>query len=370
MTVPYALYLQTGRLDIVRDNIENICAYVDTLASTPLKYKDENGEKQTDDRLTNETGTLADHLARISTDTVLLGNAEYILCLDEAAVMADAVGLADKAEEYREKAVTAREAWNEYFIDPATGKTRNMKGDIQDTQASYATPLRFGVISDENLEKVIANYAASITDMKGEDGDGNAYLPYTLTTGFNATGNVLNSLSDCGLSEIAYRLFESTEYASWLYPVTQGATSIWERWNSYTTENGFGGNNSMNSFNHYSFGAVYEWMMAYQLGINPDSEAPGYQHFILQPTAGGSFTYAHGSYDSVYGTIKSGWTAEEGIMTSYDVTVPANTTATLYLPISLDGFEESEGMTVIGETEHNGAQVMRIELVSGSYHFE
>ena len=90
----------------------------------------------------------------------------------------------------------------------------------------------------------------------------------------------------------------------------------------------------MNSFNHYSLGAVYEWMVAYQLGIKSDETQPGYQHFILQPTVGGDFTEAKGSYDSVYGTIKSGWTAADGVMTSYDVTVPANTSATLYLPVS------------------------------------
>jgi alpha-L-rhamnosidase len=329
VTIPYNLYMQTGKLDIVKDNIDNIYAYVDTLANTPLSYKDENGDKQTDDRLTGETGTLADHLSRAGTDSVMLGEVVYINCLDQAAVLADAVGDTEKAESYRATAATAREAWNEFFIDPETGITKNTKGEIQDTQASYATALRFGVISDENLEKVLENYERTITDPVSEDRDGVEVVPYTLTTGFNATGNVLNALSDYGLNDTAYKLFESTDYASWLYPVTQGATSIWERWNSYTTENGFGGNNSMNSFNHYSYGAVYEWMIGYQLGIMTDETQPGYQHFILQPTTGGTFTKASGSYDSVYGTIRSGWTAQDGVMTGYDVTVPANTSATL-----------------------------------------
>lgn len=200
----------------------------------------------------------------------MLGNVLYINCLDQAAVLADAIGDTDKAESYRETAATAREAWNEFFIDPDTGKTKNTKGEIQDTQASYATPLRFHVVSDENLEKVLENYNATIAEASGEDSDGMPIVPYTLTTGFNATGNLLNALSDYGLNDTAYKLFESTDYASWLYPVTQGATSIWERWNGYTNELGFNGNNSMNSFNHYSLGAVYEWMVAYQLGIKSD----------------------------------------------------------------------------------------------------
>ena len=369
VTIPYNLYMQTGKLDIVKDNIDNIYAYVDHLASTPMSYKNGNGDKKEDARLTGETGTLCDHLSRIPTDGVMLGNVLYINCLDQAAVLADVMGDTDKAESYRETAATAREAWNEFFIDPDTGKTKNTKGEIQDTQASYATPLRFHVVSDENLEKVLENYNATIAEASGEDSDGMPIVPYTLTTGFNATGNLLNALSDYGLNDTAYKLFESTDYASWLYPVTQGATSIWERWNGYTNELGFNGNNSMNSFNHYSLGAVYEWMVAYQLGIKSDETQPGYQHFILQPTVGGDFTEAKGSYDSVYGTIKSGWTAADGVMTSYDVTVPANTSATLYLPVSGE-VTACDGVTVTGAATHNAVETQQMELVAGTYHFE
>lgn len=369
VTIPYNLYMQTGRKEILEENKENIYAYVDTLASTPLTYKNAEGEKLEEPGLTGEVGMLADHLARVVTDSTLLGNALYINCLNQAAEIADIMGDTDKAETYREISYTAKETWNKMFIDPQTGKTKNTKGEIQDTQASYATPLRFGAISDENMEKVLANYEASIAEASGEDTEGNAIVPYTLTTGFNATGNFLNALSDNGMNDTAYRLFEAVDYASWLYPVTQGATSIWERWNSYTEEKAFGGNNSMNSFNHYSFGAVGEWMMGYQLGIKADKDQPGYQHFILQPTVGGTFTQVKGSYDSAYGTIASGWTAADGRMTSYDVTVPANTTATLYLPAEGE-VTVCDGVTAVGMTEHNGIQTQQMELVAGTYHFE
>ena len=369
VTIPYNLYIQTGKLSIVEDNIDNIYAYVDYLASKPLSYKDANGEKKEEDRLCGDTGTLCDHLSRVKTDGVMLGNALYINCLDQASAMAEAVGDTAKAKTYAEKAEKAREAWNELFVDSKTGKTQTASGEIQDTQASYATPLRFNVVSDENLEKVLENYNKTITEASGEDSDGMAIVPYTLTTGFNATGNLLNSLSDNGLNDTAYKLFESTDYASWLYPVTQGATSMWERWNGYTNELGFNGNNSMNSFNHYSLGAVYEWMIGYQIGIKADESNPGYQHFILQPTVGGTFTEAKGSYDSVYGTIKSAWTAKDGEMTSYDVTVPANTSATLYLPVTGE-VTACDGVTVTGATTHNAIETQQIELVAGTYHFE
>ena len=368
VTIPYNLYMQTGDPAILRDNIGNIYTYVDHLIDTPLKYKDANGDKQTETRLTGETGTLCDHLARVPTDGVSLGNAVYIACLDEAALMAEAIGDADKAAYYRETAATAREAWNELFIDSETGLTKNAKGVVQDTQASYATPLRFNVISAENLGTALQHYIRTIAEPNLTDSDGLEVPAYTITTGFNATGNVLNALSDHGLNTTAYKLFESTDYASWLYPVTQGATSIWERWNGYTNELGFNGNNSMNSFNHYSFGAVCEWMMAYQLGICADPAQPGYQHFILQPTAGGSFSYAKGSYESAYGTIFSGWTAENGVMTSYDAVVPANTSATLYLPVEA-GLAVYEGMEVLGTVAHNGVECICIELPAGTWHF-
>jgi len=110
-------------------------------------------------------------------------------------------------------------------------------------------------------------------------------------------------------------------------------------------------------------------MISYQLGIKAVPEQPGNQHFILQPTPGRTFTYAKGSYESVYGTIRSGWTAQDGVMTSYDVTVPANTSATLYLPV-IGEINACEGVVVTGTTVHNAADTMQMELAAGSYHFE
>ena len=367
VTVPYNLYMQTGDVSIVEENIDNVIAYVDTLINTPLTYKDSDGNNKEDARLTGETGTLADHLARITTNSVMLGECVYIACLDEAAVMAEAVGNTEKAEEYTNKAKEAREAWNELFLNDE-GKTVSLKGEVNDTQASYATALRFDVVSDENLKKVLENYSNTIVNASGTDNDGNEILPYTLTTGFNATGNLLPALSKNGLTDVAYKLFESTDYASWLYPVTQGATSIWERWNSYTVEKGFDGNNSMNSFNHYSFGAVGEWMMAYQAGITSGDNA-GYQSFILQPQSGGTYTDLSASYTSDYGVISVNWTAEDGVMKTYTVTVPANTTAVLYLPSESINAVDLTGVTYVKQGKHNGINCQVYQLVAGTYTF-
>ncbi len=369
VTIPYNLYMQTGKTSIIKENIDNIYAYIDTLLATPYSYKDSKGEKKEESRLTGETGTLADHLSRVSTNKDLLGNAVFIACLDEASVMANVLGDTDKANKYRELADEACDAWNELFIDKKSGKTITPDGVYQDTQASYATPLRFGIVSDENLEKVLENYLLTITDASGTGTDELDIVPYTITTGFNATGNVLNALSMNGKNDVATKLFESTEFASWLYPVTQGATSIWERWNSQTSENGFGGNNAMNSFNHYSFGAVGEWMMAYQGGITALDGSAGYKSFVLQPTAGGDFTDLTVSYDSEYGTITSSWSADGGVIKEYSVTVPANTTAVLYLPTTAENGQSAEGATYVENIEHNGITTAVYKLVSGNYIF-
>lgn len=361
VTVPYYLYEIYGDTTIIEENIEAIYAYMENLESNPL----EDGSY-----LTKNYGTLADHLSIATTNNGLLGNAVYVYCLEVTSYLAEAIGDTEQAEKYEELYKYAKAEWNARYIDSETGKTQALDGTIVDTQASYATPLNFGVVSQANLEKVLANYVETIVNPA--DVDGEEITPYTLTTGFNATPNVLNALSDYGYADVAYTMFETTDYASWLYPVTQGATSIWERWNSYTEEGGFNGNNAMNSFNHYSLGAVSSWMIDTQVGIKADEDNPGFKHFILQPTAGGSYTYLTGSFESSYGTIVSAWTAEDGEILTYDCTVPANTTATLYLQITeeqAEGVEIVDGVTYVGMYEHNGETCARFELASGSYSF-
>lgn len=154
-------------------------------------------------------------------------------------------------------------------------------------------------------------------------------------------------MTDAGRIDLAYRLLLQTDFPSWLYPVTQGATTIWERWDSYTVEKGFGGNNSMNSFNHYSLGSVLAWVYETVLGIMRDEDAPGYKHFTLRPAVFGDsgLEYAGGGFETAYGRIESRWRLLNGTL-EYSCSIPPNTSATLILP----------GMS-------------RLELGSGEYRF-
>ena len=160
------------------------------------------------------------------------------------------------------------------------------------------------------------------------------------------------------------------EYPSWLYPVTMGATTIWERWDGLKPDGSFQ-DVSMNSFNHYAYGAIGQWLYQYISGIQNDQNAPGYKHSFLQPHPGGGLTSASGSLKTMYGTIKSDWKIETGTMT-YTCSIPPNSSATVC-------FENSEANDIVlnnlpllknGEAKISGNnQKVKIELGSGNYIF-
>jgi alpha-L-rhamnosidase len=198
---------------------------------------------------------------------------------------------------------------------------------------------------------------------------------WKLTTGFIGVNALLPALSKYNQMDTAFRLLEQDAYPSWIYSIDQGATTTWERWNSYTIENGFG-DVSMNSFNHYAYGSVGEWLMSGVLGIQRDEANPGFRHFILDPQYGGEMTNASGSYDSVSGAIETGWTWNQGTGAfSYNFSIPANTTATVYLPatdpsVITEGGEDAataDGVTYVGYDSVTGKA--EYEVVSGNYAF-
>jgi alpha-L-rhamnosidase len=194
-------------------------------------------------------------------------------------------------------------------------------------------------------------------------------------TGFIGTAWISMALSEIGKTDYAYKMLLNKQFPSWLYPVEQGATSIWERLNSYTKKDGFGGNNHMNSFNHYAFGSVTNWLMQRSLGIAEDVASPGFHHFILRPEVDptGSLTFADGHYDSMYGRIESKWQTSADAIT-YHFTIPANTSATVYLPAAKlknvvlgNGAKLKKFAAVSNLRYENGKAVF--ELASGSYNF-
>ncbi|WP_144549232.1 glycoside hydrolase family 78 protein [Bacillus sp. X1(2014)] len=350
--LPYETYQQYGDTNLIQEHYVSMQRFINSIK--------DGGKINGNQFLTNKTG-LADHLSLTATDTPLLVNAIYGYVVSRMAIMAEAIGKTDNAKEYQQLYENIKAEWNKAFVDSATFKTKSFTGVLQDTQASYSLPLAYDMFSAENKPHA----AARLADLTKE-------LGYIVTTGFVGTAPLNPALSENGYDEVAYRLLESTKYPSWLYPVVNGSTSMWERWNSYTHENGFGGNNGMNSFNHYALGAVGAWMYNHSLGILRDVNQPGFKHIIFKPAYGGEVTFAKGHYDSVYGRISSGWELKNGTF-NYSVTVPANTTANVYLPAT-DVNKVKEGGQPIAKAKgvkfiefKDGKAVY--ELESGSYEF-
>ena len=355
------MYIQYGDTQVIRENMETMMDWLNGMAF--YKTSDEYPY------LSAKATGLADWLALDNrTPADLVNNAIYIYMMEVTAIMAEAIGRDDYAATLRERHEKAKADWNRAYVDPATGQTRDLKGQPVHTQASYATPLNFNCFSDENKTRAAAHLAA----LAAHPGD--SFKPWTITTGFSGTPNILPALTRGGYVEEAFKMITCTDFASWLYPVTEGATSVWERWNSYDNAFSDPSSNSMNSFNHFALGAVGQWMYEFQLGITTDhgSGVPGgYQHFVLQPNAAGIYTSLEGSYESNYGTIRSAWKADKGRMTAYKATVPANTTATVYLPVadSVQDGSVCEGAVFKGFTTRNGRRTACYELVAGTYEF-
>ena len=168
------------------------------------------------------------------------------------------------------------------------------------TQTSYVLALQFDLLPQE-LRPVAA--AELVRNIRERDNH--------LSTGFVGTPYINWVLSEMGHLDTAYALLKQTTWPSWLYSVTQGATTIWERWDGWTHDKGFQ-DPGMNSFNHYAYGAIGAWMYAVVGGIDLDPDQPGYKHIIMHPQPGGGLTYAKAELHSMYGIIRSAWTLQNG----------------------------------------------------------
>lgn len=327
ITVAWESYQQFNDKEMLGEHYEAMKAYISFLISSI-----DPATNVLDDKISKEWWALGDWLSPEydQSEKTLLWESYFIYDLEIMSRIAGVLNKKEDAAWFMKKSAERKVFFNKTYIDPATGKTA-FRGKTNDTQTSYVLPLAFNIFDEKNKGEALKNFVACIS-RENKAGDGTLCPPNSLLTGFIGTAWVNKALSDNGYEKIAYDLLQQTTYPSWLYPVEQGATTIWERLNSYTHSAGFGGNNRMNSFNHYSFGAVGAWMYNYSLGIERNEAAPGFKHFILrpQPDPTGKMTFAKGYYNSMYGRIESSWEIKEKSC-YYHFSVPANTSAMLYL---------------------------------------
>ncbi len=248
---------------------------------------------------------------KANTPKPVVRTAHYAHAADLTRRAAEALGKTDDAKRYAELFDNIKAAFNQAYVAP--------NGRIEgDTQTGYLMALAFGLLDEKTARKAAKHLVA---DIKARDDH--------LSTGFVGTALILSVLRDTGHLDVAYRLLENTTFPGWGYSVVNGATTIWERWNGWTNEGGPGDVN-MNSYSHYAYGAVVEWMFSTIAGI--DHGGCGFQHFRLRPQPGGSLTQATATYHGPYGLIRSAWRRDRKNM-RYEITIPANTRATVLLPV-------------------------------------
>ena len=252
----------------------------------------------------------------------LIGTAYFAHSADIVAKSARILGKDDLAAKYDQLFADIKAAFNKRYV-AADGR---IKGN---TQCCYALALKFELLSPE-FRPIAAQFLEDDIKAKG----------FHLSTGFVGVGYLLPVLTDAGKDDVAYKLLRQDTFPSWLFSVKHGATTIWERWDGWTPEKGFQ-DPGMNSFNHYSLGSCGEWLFEYAAGIAPDFAHPGYKHTIIRPHPGGGLTFAQASIGTVHGRISSGWKRDGQALTVH-VVIPANTTATVYIPAAFDS-QISEG---------------------------
>ena len=274
----------------------------------------------------------------------------YFACSARLAGRAAAVlGKAAEAEAFERMFQTIRASFYRAYVT-ADGR---IKGD---TQAGYVLALAFDLVQGEQA-KLAAKYLVEDIEKRG----------WHLSTGFIGTKHLMLVLSKIGRPDVAYRLLHNDTFPSWGFSIKQGATSIWERWDGWTPEKGFQ-DAGMNSFAHYSFGAVYQWMVENIGGIR--SAAPSYKELLIAPQLDDKLTSAAVAYRSIRGQIATDWQAKDGKLL-FNVTIPANITAQVVLPA-----ESAAAITESGQplAQASGVQVLRVEgsnvvLSVGSGHY-
>ncbi len=309
VVIPWVLYLNYGDVKVLENQYESMrkwIAYMENAAG--------------DDYLWTENWHYGDWLSfddnqasymGAYTTTDLIATAYYSYSSSLVAKTASVLGKDEDARYYRELSEKVKKAFNEEFVTP-NGRL------VANTQTAYTLALAFDLLDEVQAGKAVANLAKDVESFGH------------ITTGFLGTPLISLTLTERGRNDLAYQLLNRKAYPSWLYPVTMGATTIWERWDGQKPDSTFQ-DPGMNSFNHYAYGAIGKWLYQVVAGIGIDENSPGYKHVIIHPRPGGGLTSAKATHNSMYGTISSGWIVDGETMTM-EVEIPVNTSATIHIP--------------------------------------
>ncbi len=341
---PWTIYQAYGDKRVLERSYDSMVEWIDWCGSQSTNFI----------RTGNRGADYGDWLSiNADTNKELIGTAYYAYSTRLLAKAAAVLGKTADAAKYEALFESIKQAFIERYV-AADGKITS------GTQCAYAMALKFDLLP-EDLRESAAKWLEADIVAKGDH----------LSTGFVGVGYLLPVLTDAGRKDVAYRLIHQDTFPSWLFSIKHGATTIWERWDGWTPENGFQ-SVIMNSFNHYSLGSCGEWLYATVGGIDQAPDGAAYKRIVIRPQPGGNITSASAKLRTIRGEVVSRWKQhDEGF--ALHTEIPANTTATVHVPAADAGevkesgkpAAESEGVTFL--RMENGAAVFGV--VSGRYLF-
>jgi alpha-L-rhamnosidase len=338
---PYTIYQTYGDTRIIEQHYAQMTRYIDYLQKTSKNFI--RGQGAYGDWVNLGGGAKSE----------VIGTAYFCYVSRLMSEMAAAIGKDEDAAKYKKLADDIRDAFAKNFVAD--------DGSIKESsQTGYALGFTMDLIPESKRKAAADRFVGEIEKKN-----------FHLATGFIGTPRLLPGLTMAGRNDLAYRLFLTDTFPSWLYQVKLGSTTMWERWDGWTPDKGFQ-DPAMNSFNHYAFGSVGQWMYRTVGGIEPD--APGFKKITLRPMPGPGLEFARAQLDSIRGTIASEWRTKKDGTTSMKFTVPPNTTATVYLPAK-DATKTTESGKPIGEAQGvkflwTESEASAYQVGSGLYDFE
>jgi alpha-L-rhamnosidase len=348
--IPWTMYLSYGDKRILEEQYASMTKWVEYMRKRAGDDYIWDGDNHFGDWLAFAT-TRSDYPGA-TTSKDYIATAFYAHSTDLLQQTAQVLGKNDDAARYAEQFAKIKAAFCREFVTES--------GRIgENTQTAYALALQFDLLPAAQRASAAKRLAEEVRQRKH------------LTTGFVGTPYLCHVLSRYGYLDEAYLLLNREQYPSWLYPVKQGATTIWERWDGLKPDGTFQ-DKGMNSFNHYAYGAIGEWMYRVMAGIEIDEAKPGYKHTLIQPQPGGGFTNVKATHQTMYGTVSSAWTLKDGRF-ELSLEVPANTRATVRLPkAQLTGVTEAGRALTTGNgiagSQQTGDFVV-VDVGSGQYRF-
>jgi alpha-L-rhamnosidase len=347
--IPWNLYLAYGDKKVLETQYSSMKAYVESIRriakndlwNSGFHYGDWLYFRPVDDDNDGRSAV---------TDKFLIAQCFYAHSTQLLINTAQVLNRQEDVQQYTELLKRIKTAFMNEYVSP---NGRLASG----TQTAYVLALNFDMLPENQRQQAAERLADNIKTYGH------------LTTGFLGTPYLCHVLTRFGYTDLAYKLLLHDKFPSWLYPVRMGATTIWERWDGIKP-NGTFQSVGMNSFNHYAYGAIGDWMYRKMVGIDTFEDGAGYKHIRIQPHIGGGFSNAAASLETYYGKVSNEWKLENGKL-KMDVSIPANTFATVYMPAkAASDIMESGKALNNGIIQGSEGEYVILKIGSGNYHFE